>query len=469
MRQFFKLEKGKQMRKIIIAASMALFFAACGSDDHPVVPSSTNPAIQGNTTEIKLADIVKYFAFDKQMNVYQALEKAKVELEKKTIDGKEVRVTAVEVVKSDEQKGTFTLKVTGSCGNKSFVKEEVDFDGFAQKPTDYEMATRTSATWKSGVDYLCEFDFDMLYRMKDTRKFTASYLQKYINLASSSVDGSKHYTFTPEDWAKTTISDVRYVGGLSSGSIAFTITYNGKKGRTGNGNNGSPSLIFDENQYYAKQIGVNTEAVSKLYMRGVFEHADVFYTSLLKFDHDKFVPHLEVKYRSDSENTVTLSIKLAAKDGKDTELAKFTLIITGFKPLSALNNELSIANSTEVGKYFGKHFREKINGDYTAEVKNLPVQVWFKDVQMAVKREGKYIELKRNKVKSENRNSEVTAWIPTSNAAKDMDIYLLDPRIEILSATKKDNFLDIKYKLIYVNDIAVDGSEHTLNVHLLAP
>ena len=95
------------MRKIIIAASIALLFAACGGDDHSQTPNPTNPPTQGNTTTVEAADIVKFFNLDKQMNVYQALEKAKGDLGKKTINGKEVNVTAVSVVKSNEQAGTF--------------------------------------------------------------------------------------------------------------------------------------------------------------------------------------------------------------------------------------------------------------------------------------------------------------------------------------------------------------------------
>ena len=49
---------------------------------------------------------------------------------------------------------------------------------------------------------------------------------------------------------------------------------------------------MNKNEYYRNQISVNTEEVSKLYMRGVYEHADVFHTSLFKFDSEKFVPYL---------------------------------------------------------------------------------------------------------------------------------------------------------------------------------
>ena len=121
---------------------MALLFAACGSDDNSFTPT---PPTQETVIEVTTDDIVKFLNLDKQLNVYQALEKAKSDSGKKSINGKEVNVTAVSVVKSDEEKGTFTLRVMGNSGGKPFVKD-VDYNGFAQKPSDEEMVMRAVAS-----------------------------------------------------------------------------------------------------------------------------------------------------------------------------------------------------------------------------------------------------------------------------------------------------------------------------------
>lgn len=452
------------MRKIIIAASIALLCAACGSDGSSSDPILPNPSTEQNVSEVTTDDIVEYFNLDKQLNVYQALEKAKASLGNKTVNGKLVSVIAVNVLNKDEEKGTFTLRVIGNSVDKAFTKD-VEYTGFAQKPNDYEMVSRAVASWKADVNYLKDFDFDTLYRLKDNSKFTAAYLQQFVDLSSSSVEGNKHYTFTPEDWANTIVSDVRYIGGSHSGRIAFTIAYKGRKGNTGNS---SPNVPFDKNKYYATLVTANSERASKLYMRGVYEHADVFYTSLLKFDSDKFVPYLKGKYKDDGANSLRLSINLVAKDGHDTELADFEVEVTGFKPLSALNNELLIANSAEVGKFFGKYFRNKADGDYSAAVKAFDPRVWFKNVQMSLNRDGEVIVLYPNEVQAGNGNNLLTAWVPGSGMAKYMDIYLLDPRVEVLSAVKSGNFLDVKYKLVYVNEVAVTGKEQTLRVQFPA-
>ena len=447
------------MRKIILAVSIVLLCAACGGEGSSSDPVQPNPSTEQNAAEVTNDDIVKFLNLDKQQNVYQALETAKASLGNRTVNGKALNVTAIDVLNSDEEKGTFTLRVTGNSGGKTFTKD-VEYVGFAQKPNDYEMVSRAVAAWKTDVNYLKDFDFDTLYRLKDNSKFTAAYLQKFINLSSSSVGGSKHYTFTPADWANTTVSDVRYVGSSTSGQIAFTITYKGRK-------NSSLGVEMNKNEYYRNQISVNTEEVSKLYMRGVYEHADVFHTSLFKFDSEKFVPYLKSKRRDDGTNAITLSIQLVAKDGHDTELAIFDVELTGFKPLSVLDNDLTIGSSIELRDFFAKRYKSKADGDYSAAVSRLNTKLWFNKVEMYVTRDNEQIDLQANGVQSEYGGGNVTAWEPTSNLAKYFDFYLLEPRIEVTSAKKIGNFLDITYKIVYVNDVAVDGKLRTLHVHLV--
>ena len=447
------------MRKIILAVSIVLLCAACGGDGSSSDPIQPNPSTEQNATEVTTDDIVKFLNLDKQQNVYQALETAKASLGNRTVNGKALNVTAIDVLNSDEEKGTFTLRVMGNSSGKTFTKD-VEYVGFAQKPNDYEMVSRAVAAWKTDVNYLKDFDFDTLYRLKDNRKFTAAYLQKFINLSSSSVGGSKHYTFTPADWANTTVSDVRYVGSSTSGQIAFTITYKGRK-------NSSVGVEMNKNEYYRNQISVNTAEVSKLYMRGVYEHADLLHTSLLNYDRDKFVTYPTGKQKNDGSNSMTLSIQLVAKDGHDTELANFDVELTGFKPLSALDNDLTIGSSIELRDFFAKRYKSKADGDYSAAISRLNTKLWFNKVEMYVTRDNEQIDLQANEVQSEYGGGNVTAWVPTSNLAKYFDIYLLEPRIEVTSAKKTGNYLYITYKLVYVNDVAVDGKVRTLRVHLV--
>ena len=77
------------MRKFIFAAAIVLLFAACGGEDNSLTP--TPPTVE-KVVEVTTDDIVKFFNLDKQMNVYQATEKAKADLGNKTVNGKQLNV-----------------------------------------------------------------------------------------------------------------------------------------------------------------------------------------------------------------------------------------------------------------------------------------------------------------------------------------------------------------------------------------
>ena len=203
-------------------------------------------------------------------------------------------------------------------------------------------------------------------------------------------------------------------------------------------------------------------------MRGVYEHATLFYASLLRYDSEKFVPYIKDKHHEDGTNTLLLTINLVAKDGHDTDLADFELQITDFKSVSTLDNSLTISSTMAVGQFFSKYFRSKSDGDYTAAVKQFDARTWLKNVEMWVARDGEQVDLQASQVPSEDGNYNVTAWLPTDSRGKNLDIYLLEPRIDVLSANKTDNFIYITYKIVYANNVSIDGKERTLRVHLVA-
>lgn len=455
------------MKKVLLLLSLCIMLWACDKDEpknnknHPPTPS------QKVEEGIKDEELTAYFGLDKSLTVYQALEKAKTADGAKTIGGREISVTGVSEVSRNEQEGVFSLKIVGTMAGKAFEKV-VAFASFAQKPTDEAMAKRVVATWKSGVDYQKDFDFDTLYRLKDASKFTTGYLAQFIDFTASAPDGTRHYTFTAEDLDKTTISDVKYVPENSGkGRISFVVTYKGMKGNTGSGVNGAPSVLFDKNMYYQNQVAVNTDAAKSLYMHGVYENLDIFYTSLLKYDHDKFVPLIAHKTRNDGNNSISVTLELTTNDGTETKLAQFERTFEGFKSLASLKDELLLAGSTELGQYFGKKFRKSADGDKLSQVKVYPVNAWIGKAQKSIKRGGEFIDLSAEEVKNGNGSSFVTVWKPTSGMGRELDIYLANPIFEVTEAKKEGYFLNLKLMLKAVNETSLEGVVIPLRVHLL--
>lgn len=346
--------------------------------------------------------------------------------------------------------------------------KDVDFNGFAVRPSDYDMAKRAVASWKVGVNPLTEFDFDELYRLKDNSKFTAQYLQKLIDLKASAINGSANYTFTANDWAKTTISDVRYVpDNNGTGSIAFNISYNGIEGKKGDGRNGSPRLSFSKRDYYTTKVTVKTNQTKSMYMRGVYEYIEFYRSYVLNFDASKFVPYFESKHYNNSENAFDLTVRLVARDGQETPLATFTMKVGGFRPISDLSDELTISTYDRLNLFFGKRFRGKADGDYTAKVKALSQKLWLHLADLYITRDNFQHLLYGRDERSDKGNYNVEVWRPNNGSIYNQDVYLVDLKIEVLSAKKVGNFLELTYKFVAANEVSFNGKQHTFKVHLM--
>ena len=195
-------------------------------------------------------------------------------------------------------------------------------------------------------------------------------------------------------------------------------------------------------------------------MRGVYENIDVFFAGLLKYDNVKFLPRVMHAIKNDGSNNISLTLKLTANDGHETELAQFTQTIKGFKPLTDLSNELQLAGSTELGEYFGKKFRNTPNGDKLSQMPE--PRLWIEKAQKGIRRGGNLIELSSEEVNG------ARVWRPASGSGSNLDIYLASPRFEVIEARKDGIFLHLKLKLVSVNDTAVEGVVISMQVHLIS-
>ena len=67
-----------------------------------------------------------------------------------------------------------------------------------------------------------------------------------------------------------------------------------------------------------------------------------------------------------------------------------------------------------------------------------------------------------------NGNYLIPVWKAASNRAFDLDAYFVDPRFEVIEAKKEGIWLNLKIKLLQVNEVALDGVILPLNIHLIA-
>ena len=455
------------MKKIWISIVLGLIMTSCGgsSSSNDPIPAPPPPVVK----DVKVTDndLVSYFNLDKAKYVYQAIELLTAQTGVKTINAKNIEVLSTSIQERNDSEGTFKVLVSGKVQNKPF-SHTITYSGFAKKPSDYDMSHRLSVKWKNGVDYQTQFDFDTLYRLRKTDKYTAEYLSQFIDIEVLEQNSQNVYKYTADDFAKLQISNFEFQSGRSIGTLTFVITYNGNKGYVGSGTYAQPALAFDKNAYYASKLQLKKTVAAEYYMRGVYENAAVFYAGFFDYDTNLYAPILKSVNKSDSQNTLSVTIELQDKSGNENVLAEFTKEVEGFKPLSALATDLGLSTTADLGAYMGKRFRSSADGDLLAKVKALPIQNWIKDVHFSLKKSYGYLDLEREEVRMSNGNYLVPVWKTASNRGSDLDAYFLNPRFEVVEAKKEGIWLNLKVKLLEVNEVAVNDVVLPLKIHLIA-
>ena len=358
---------------------------------------------------------------------------------------------------------TTEQKQQNSNNNTNTPHKSQESEAPVKKPNDIHMAKRAVVTWKEGVDYLKEFNFDELYRVKNTSLFTLEYLSKFITIYSTEVDGSSHYVFNDDDLKQVSISNIQYKPSNSNeGNITFDLSYKGIKGA-------KASLPFNKQTYYSDFVTLNSNVIKQKYMHGVYENLDVFLRNMLVFDKTKIIPELVTKNKNGTSNSIDVTLKLISADGKETEIATIHKTLIGFKSLNDLKNELVLANGFELGEYFGKKFRDAKDGDLLEKVKLIDPRAWIGKAQFSIKRNGNFISLDKEEVVLRGENSIVTLYTPADHLGENKDIYLKEPRFTVIQAKKEGNYLRLVLQLVAVNDESLSGVEIPLNIHLIKP
>lgn len=440
--------------------------ASCGGSSSGNDPIPTPPTPTNEDVKVTDNDLVSYFNLDKTKYVYQAIESLTTQISAKTVNAKTIEVLSTSIQERNDSEGTFKVLVSGKVQNKPF-SHTIAYSGFAKKPSDYDMSHRLSVKWKNGVDYQTQFDFDRLYRLKKNEKYTVEYLLQFVDFTVLEQNSQNVYKYTADDLAKLQISNFEFKSGRSTGTLTFVVTYNGNKGYVGSGVYAQPTLSFDKNAYYASKLQLRKAVAAEYYMRGVYENAQAFYSSFFDYDTNIYAPILKSVNKSDSQNTLSVTIELQERNGNENVLAEFTKEVEGFKPLNTLATDLRLFTTADLGAYMGKRFRSSADGDLLARVKVLPIQNWIKNAHFSLKKANGYLDLERKEVRMTNGNYVVPVWIADSHEAFNLDTYFLNPLFEVVEAKKEGIWLNLKVKLLQVNEVSLNDVVLPLRIHLI--
>ncbi|MCK0202882.1 hypothetical protein MWN41_07620 [Ornithobacterium rhinotracheale] len=369
------------MKKILLAISLSSFVLSCSSDDYtPATPKETEKpkeeAVVPNKPDEPKAD-----------------------------DGNENPENT-----GDEENGDNANSVVG-------------------KPDDFHMGNRSYASWKEDVDYIGGFDIETLLSGADNQKYDAAYFSQFIKIFSSSPNGNNFYTFQAEDFKDVEIKDLKF--DIGRNVITFKTSYKGVKSEI------TSSLKFDLANFYDRKIKINEDFVASHYMRGIYEELGGFIGNLLNYDDEKY--NLELagsKNKDESNNSLGFSIRVT--DKKDKYITTVYKNISGFRPLSSLQEELSIAPTYEL--------REKIKEKIDRNKRNISLLELLKpSVNEWMKSADFYF------------NNTDLEWRGDHYSARGfLDLYIGSPRFELILATKEDNWLILKVKVVQINEVPTD-------------
>lgn len=301
--------------------------------------------------------------------------------------------------------------------------------------SDFEMGSRSLADLK--VDekiFYKSIDIEELTTNKP--KFTIDFLKQFITVKSSSVDELIKPVFNDEDLRYVLIHDFNY--DRRGGIITFKTSYKGIISRL------VSRIVFNSDMYYKYQVTINTDFVSKHYMRGIYEDIEGSIDGLLIYDHNKY----SIEYRGDNanfkdDNSNCLRFTFDLVDNT-TNLAVATLSsedIRGFKELSLLSTEMKVFSTPA----FERIIKQKLltvpninegNLDLTSKLANTFIsQNW----------------IMLTKIEVDNNQLDWRQNYLTGRGLK-YDVYLDSPRFVLESAIRDGNDLRLKITFVRAND-----------------
>ncbi|MDO4691380.1 MAG: hypothetical protein Q4A64_00740 [Porphyromonadaceae bacterium] len=328
------------------------------------------------------------------------------------------------------------------------------------KPTDYYIGTRMQVNWGVKPEvYLKAVEFESLFVHNNPQGFTMEKLKPYLKIYSTDLSG-KPYTLTDEDLKLVQIVDVRYENShYGKGSITFKTKYKTYQ------SDSRHSLPFDRNGFYANKVKLNPSFAGKWYMRGVAKHLALFYGDAVMYDRALYAAELDeqsIDYR-DSDNTIRFNLVLKYL-ATDKELARVPIILSSFKPLTALQQDMFVAQTYQLKEAMKKKMQSYREGRDLTQHIELGISNWIKNVSVGIRQGERAANMLQWEEVSVHGGS-VNALTPETGNRNDLDVYLEDPRFSVVEAKLIGRNLELKLKLNYANAVSLDNVIMPLTVH----
>lgn len=454
------------MKKSVCILMLACIFISC-SKDHDSIYSpilqptaqeqenpKTSPGKESGTVAVAPEDLIAYFLFDTSKSIATALEQAQKNQEPKLINKKNIQIERVQIIRQDEQEGTFELAIQGLVNGISF-DENFAFAGFVKKPATYYLGSRSYARWKVDEDVLLkEFDLEGLItgRKENLSRYDLAYLKNFISFHSLDLSGTV-YSFSDEELKDIDVSDLTY----RAGELLLTTSYKGVKSLS------TTHLPLDKKKFYVQRLGVNQEFVASHYVHRVYQGLAVFYSRLLTFDADKYVVELvgNSKSLNSYDNSLSFTLRISLRETQE-ELVEVEKNIAGFKSLSELKKDLSIASSAGLQEHIKNLILRNPKEEQMAYLLKSSINAWIQKAQIGRSDGGHQLSW----VSVPVSGGSVMALVENADLPEmEKHIYLERPIFELVSYQLIDQDLLVKVKLAAANEVTLDDVFFEFRIH----
>lgn len=408
----------------------------------------TNEAEQAQPATLTEAEVISYFSLEKSQTVAQASERIGQVRGTKQIGTKTVTIEDADF-NLEEEFGRLTVRLKGRVGRQP-LEQLILLEGFVKKPDAYTIGSRMQVRWKVSQErYLDYIDLDALYVDHDASKFTAKYLASVVEFYSTAVDGKPYY-LTAEEAEAIEILEVRYRGE----SIELKTRYKGATSQN------RLSLDFNRRAYYDRKVRVNNTPAAQWYMYGIAEDDNMalFLGDFLEYDDSKYAAVHTNTHLDNSGNAVSVEFKLMSRKD-DRELAILQKTITGFKPLSDLAKDIFVASHYDLVEYFQARFKG-LNGEQLKNRVASSLYTWIKKAGFYYAKPN--VELEWVNIRVDGGS--VAGLSGRDGSRGKMHLYFKNPRFEVVSVEQTDHRLNVKLKMTFVNEVALDNVFYTLSV-----
>lgn len=334
---------------------------------------------------------------------------------------------------------------------------------------DFQLAKNAHASLKNmnaaqREQFYKGFDFESLYIDGNTEAeaYKPERLKQFVDFKSSffapgaEVGNYTPHTFSDAELKELQLTDLTYKRTSSGGFLQFKLKYKGKT------SSGVSTLAFDANEYYKHKISIDEAFIKQHYMRGMANNLLYFSGQFLKYDKDRYAAELVLRednsaivHHNNAENKLVFDLTFNLQK-PNKELARLTMTVSGFKPLSSLQHDLVLKPTKKLLDDIRTRLKRKRNGA-TLIQKLTPVANWIRNVEFYVKvgSEQALLEWKHNISINGGTISVLEGGFGHREKNYGLDIYLENPQFQIRSAEVQGKNVLAKLEMTHLLDTTV--------------